>query len=123
MKQPRPVNLNLLTIRFPLPAIVSILHRMSGVFLFLLIPVMLWLLAMSLSSSGFYVLQQALGTVWVKLVCWMLLAPFCYHMVAGVRHLLMDAHLGVTLKASKLAAQLTFIIAALLILLTGIWLW
>jgi len=123
VNRPRPKNLNLLTIHFPLPAIVSILHRVSGAFLFLLILFILWGLSFFLTVSGFEILQQWLGSIYVKLIFWILFVPFCFHLVAGVRHLLSDIHLGDTLKMGRTTAVLTFIISALLIILAGVWLW
>lgn len=123
MHRTRPKNLNLFTIHFPLPAIVSILHRISGAFLFLLIPAVLWLLSYSLTDSGFDVLQQWSGTLYVKFIFWLVLVPFCFHLVAGVRHLLSDIHIGDTLKMGKTMSLLTFIITAVLAVLAGIWLW
>lgn len=119
----RPKNLNLFTIHFPLPAIVSILHRVSGAFLFLLIPFILWAFAYSLTPNGFDTLQQWLGNFWAKLIFWVLFVPFCFHLVAGIRHLLSDIHIGDTLKAGRMTAVLTFIISIVLIVLAGIWLW
>ena len=124
MKDKRPKNLNLLTIRLPIPAIVSILHRISGVILFLLIPFALWGLNLSLSSpDAFDDLHAFLSTPWMKCVMWASLSAFIYHFVAGVRHLLMDIHLGEELKSGRLSALLTLIISILLIILVGIWLW
>lgn len=123
MRSSRPKNLNLFTIHFPIPAIVSILHRVSGAVLFLLIPFILWALQVSLTYDGFDAMQQWLGNPVVKVIVWLLLAPFLYHLVAGVRHLLSDMHIGDTLKAGRRAAVLTFIVSGLIILLAGIWLW
>lgn len=124
MKNKKPKNLNLLTIRFPIPAIVSILHRISGFILFLLIPIMLWGLYLSLSSQqSFDDLHQTLSTPWIKFVIWGCLSAFFYHFVAGIRHLLMDIGVGEELKSGRISAILTLIIAALLIILTGVWLW
>lgn len=123
MHRTRPKNLNLFTIHFPLPAIVSILHRISGAFLFLLIPAVLWLLSYSLTDSGFDVLQQWSGTLYVKLIFWLVLVPFCFHLAAGVRHLLSDIHIGDTLKMGKTMSLLTLIITAVLAVLAGVWLW
>jgi succinate dehydrogenase / fumarate reductase cytochrome b subunit len=119
----KPRNLNLSTIRFPLPAIVSILHRLSGIFLFLLIPVILWGLDFSLHEEGFAVLRQWLGSSYIRAICWLLLVPFIYHLIAGVRHLLSDVHLGNTLQGGRRASQLTLIIFVILALLAGGWLW
>ena len=123
MNHSRPKNLNLFTIRFPLPAIISILHRISGFVLFLLIPVILWALSFSLTEQGFETLQQWLGQPLVRLIFWAILIPFCYHLVAGIRHLLMDIHIGSSLKAARLAAILTLIISIVLVILAGVWLW
>lgn len=123
MRHTRPKNLNLFTIRFPIPAIVSILHRVTGVILFLLIPIVLWVLHFSLTEEGFSVLQQWLSMPFVKVIFWLLLMPFCFHLVAGIRHLLSDVHVGDSLKMGRLTAQLTFILTIILVVLAGIWLW
>jgi succinate dehydrogenase / fumarate reductase cytochrome b subunit len=120
----RPKNLNLLTIRFPLPAIVSILHRISGVILFLLIPLMLWMLNLSLSSSqDFDHLHLFLSSPLVKVFIWGFLSAFIYHFFAGIRHLLMDVHVGDELKGGRLSAKLTMVVSVVFIILAGIWLW
>ena len=124
VKNLRPKNLNLFTIRFPVPAIVSILHRISGVILFLLIPFLLWLLHRSLASEdSFYDLYERLSTPWVKFIVWGALSAFYFHFVAGIRHLLMDINIATTLKKSRLASFVTIIVSLILIILTGVWLW
>ncbi|HLF67471.1 MAG TPA: succinate dehydrogenase, cytochrome b556 subunit [Gammaproteobacteria bacterium] len=123
MNRTRPKNLNLFTIHFPLPAIVSILHRLSGAFLFLCIPLVLWLLAYSLTEDGFASLQQCMSSVTAKAIIWLLLIPFIFHLVAGIRHLLSDIHIGDTLKLGRAMALLTFIVTAVLVILAGVWLW
>lgn len=123
MNRPRPKNLNLLTIRFPLPAIVSILHRVSGVVLFLLIPIVLWGLSFTLTPEGFDAFQDAYDSFFVKAILWMMLVPFCYHFVAGIRHLLSDIHVGDTLKSGRASARYAVLGALLLIILVGVWIW
>ena len=123
MNHTRPKNLNLLTIRFPLPAIVSIFHRLSGVALFLFIPFSMWVFHFSMTESGFMALSEYLHGLVGKLILWLLLIPFCYHLVAGLRHLLTDIHIGSTLKGGRQGAMLTFIISAILIILAGFWIW
>ncbi len=124
MKNQRPKNLNLLTIRQPIPAVVSILHRISGVILFLVIPVLLWGLSLSLSSEqSFHDLQLTMSSPWIKFFLWCFLAAFLYHLVAGIRHLFMDAGCGEELKSGRLTATLTIVITLILIALAGIWLW
>jgi succinate dehydrogenase / fumarate reductase cytochrome b subunit len=120
----RPKNLNLFTIRFPIPAIASILHRISGFILFLLIPFILWILQSSLiSEQNFDDIRQTLTSPLMKFIIWCSLSAFIYHFVAGIRHLLMDIHIGEELKSGRIGAILTIIISLLFIILTGIWLW
>lgn len=120
----RPKNLNLFTIHFPLPAIVSILHRISGVALFLLIPVILWGLSLSLASpESFQTLHDKLTTSCAKVTILLFLAPFLYHFVAGIRHLLMDVNIGVELKSGRLTAFLTLLITLILVVLAGVYIW
>lgn len=124
MKDKRPINLNLFTISFPIPAIVSILHRISGVILFLLIPFLLWGLSLSLASQTSYDnLQSFLSQPLMKWLLWFLLASFIYHLIAGIRHLFMDVGIGESLRGGRLGAQLTLLISLILIVLLGIWLW
>lgn len=120
----RPKNLNLFTIRFPMPAIVSILHRITGIALFLLVPLAIWALSLSLSSeASFNSLQHFLAQRESKLFVWLCLSPLIYHLVAGVRHLLMDIHLGDSLGSGRLGAYLTQLISLVLIASLGVWLW
>lgn len=123
MSRSRPKNLNLFTIHFPIPAIVSIFHRTSGFFLFLLVPFLLWGLSVSLTEPGFETLKQWLDAFYIKFIFWLIFIPFCYHLVAGIRHLLLDIHLGESLKGGRRGALLTFIVTGLLVILAGIWLW
>ena len=124
VKDHRPKNLNLFTISFPIPAIVSILHRVSGVVLFLAIPFVIWGLSVSLASADdFDRVRQFFSYPLAKFIIWAILAPFIYHFVAGIRHLLMDVSLGDSLKGGRLGAQLTLVISIVLIILAGIWLW
>ena len=67
MKDKRPINLNLMTIKFPITAITSILHRASGVFVFLAVPLLLWCLQYSLASPmHFLYLEASFSQTWFK---------------------------------------------------------
>lgn len=123
MRDPRPKNLNLFTIHFPIPAFVSIFHRISGFALFFLIPVLLWALNYSFTSEGFSTLSQWFTLTWVRFLIWLFLIPLIFHFVAGIRHLLMDVEVGVSFKAGWISGLLTFLIAGILVVLLGIWLW
>lgn len=120
----RPVNLDLTTIKFPVPALASIAHRIAGVALFLAIPILLWLLDRSLASpESFAQTKELLTAPLAKLVIWAILAATLYHLVAGIKHLIMDLGIGETLEGGRRAAILTFIISAVLIVLAGVWVW
>lgn len=124
MKKQRPKNLNLFTIRFPIPAIASILHRISGLILFILIPFILRALYLSLDSQqSFDDLHQVFTAPWLKFVIWVSLSALVYHFIAGIRHLLMDVGVGEGLKSGKFSAILTISISVILTIFIGIWLW
>lgn len=120
----RPVNLDLRTIKLPVTAYTSILHRISGVILFLGIAVLLFALDKSLSSEeGFEQVKACLTSPLAKLVIWGLLSALLYHLVAGVRHLVMDAGVGETLEGGKRGSKIVIAIAVVLIVLAGVWVW
>ena len=112
VKDTRPVNLDLTTVKFPLPAITSILHRISGVALFFGIGVVLYLLQLSLESeAGFERVTELFRATPVKLVVWLLLTGLLYHLRAGIKHLLMDWGLGESREGALRGAQVTLILA------------
>lgn len=120
----RPVNLDLTTIKFPVPALASISHRIAGVALFVALPILLWMLDRSLASpESFADLQTLLAAPLAKLVIWGILAAVIYHLVAGVKHLIMDWGIGETLEGGRRGAILSFIVAGVLIALAGVWVW
>lgn len=124
MNKSRPVNLDLSTVRLPITAYVSILHRVSGVVMLGGILLLVWMLDISLSSSeGFSELQAILAETWAKVVLWLVLAALTYHLVAGVKHLVMDMGIGETLEGGKLGAKLTLAAFFVLVILEGVWLW
>ena len=86
VKKQRPVNLDLQTIRFPITAIASILHRVSGVITFVAVGILLWLLGTSLSSpEGFEQASAIMGSFFVKFIMWGILTALAYHVVVGIR--------------------------------------
>ncbi|WP_181418792.1 succinate dehydrogenase, cytochrome b556 subunit [Pseudomonas alcaligenes] len=120
----RPVNLDLRTIKLPITAYTSILHRVSGVILFLGIVVMLFALDKSLvSEEGFAEVQACLASPLAKLIIWGLLSALLYHLVAGVRHLIMDMGVGESLEGGKLGSKIVIAVSAVVIVLAGVWIW
>ena len=124
MKDNRPKNIDFSTLSLPLPAIISILHRISGIFVFLGVAVLLYLFDLSLQSeAGFGQVLEILSHSPSKFVAWAILASLLYHLIAGLKHLLMDMGIGETMHGALFGAKLTiglFIIAAAL---AGVWVW
>ncbi|MFD2190527.1 succinate dehydrogenase, cytochrome b556 subunit [Pistricoccus aurantiacus] len=125
MNSKRPVNLDLSTIHFPLPAVTSIVHRVTGVLLFIGLIFVFWALDASLSSpEGFDSVRETLeGNLLAKLIAWGLLSALAYHFVAGIKHLIMDADIGVTLEGGVRKSQITVVVSAVLVILAGVWVW
>jgi succinate dehydrogenase / fumarate reductase, cytochrome b subunit len=121
----RPINLDLGSLKFPPMAIVSILHRISGIGLFLLLPVMLYFLKLSLASAAsFEHLQMLIATcVWYKLVILAFTSAFMYHLLAGIRHLLMDMGFGETLVAARRSSFVVIGLSVIGTILFGACLW
>tara|TARA_R110002074_G_scaffold1477_6_gene8733 strand:+ start:340 stop:714 length:375 start_codon:yes stop_codon:yes gene_type:complete len=120
----RPVNLDLSKFHFPLPAITSILHRVSGIIIFVGVAFMLYGLQLSLSGEeGFSRVSGLLDSFLAKLITWGILSALLYHLVAGIKHLLMDMGIGEELESGRLAAKATVVISVILILLAGVWVW
>lgn len=111
------------TYRYPVTAIASVLHRISGVILFLLIPLLLWALHKSLTSAeGFQSLQHTLTRPVSITLLWIILASLLYHLIAGIRHLLMDSGIGESKRGGRWGAYAVFIITVILLFIIGVWL-
>lgn len=124
MNNNRPVNLDLKTMKFPPMAIASILHRLSGIFLFIGMPFVLYLLSLSLTSEqGFEASVLLLSKLSWKLGGWFFLAALSYHLLAGIRHLLMDMGFGEQLDMGRKSAWLVIILAVISFILLGSWIW
>ena len=108
----RPKNLDLTTIRLPLPGKVSILHRVSGAGLFLCFPVLLWLFGASLESAEtFAKFKEIAGMLPVKVVLAGLLWAFVHHFCAGIRFLLLDLHIGIEKEEARKSAAVVFAVS------------
>lgn len=106
---------DLMRYRFPLASIVSILHRASGALIFLLIPLILWLLDQSLLSEiSFDVFKNVLSHSYVKLVVLVLIWAYLHHFCAGIRHLFLDLDIGVSKLPSRKSAALVLVISPVL---------
>jgi len=127
VKTTRPTNLtlnDLRTIKLPITAVTSLLHRISGVILFLAIPTILWLLSNALSEAGDYnQLLNHLNLPLAKFVSWIILCSLSYHIVAGIRHLFMDMGFAESMQAAKSTSTLVLVIAIIMSASWGAWIW
>ncbi len=113
--------------RLPLAGWVSILHRISGVLMFLLLPFVIWLFDVSLTSevsyerftSTFVAGAGPLPGWFMKLVVLALIWAFLHHLIAGVRHLWMDMTHSVSLQQGRVSALVTLGLSGLLTLVLG----
>jgi succinate dehydrogenase / fumarate reductase cytochrome b subunit len=120
LKKRRPKNLDLATIRLPLPGILSILHRVSGATLFLLLPVLLWLFESSITQHKAYAAIQGItGNLLVKLILLGLVWFYMHHFCAGIRYLLLDLHKGIDLESARLSSKIVFAVSIALTLIIG----
>ena len=117
----RPVFLNLLQFRFPIPAIMSIVHRGSGAVMVLSIPLFVYLLDLSLSGeAGFAEAAGLLQSGPVRLVLFFYLWGVIHHLLAGVRYLLLDFDIGVDRDAGTRSAWAVLVAAPVLTVLLGV---
>jgi len=111
----------ILQYKLPPPGMVSILHRASGAALFLALPLILWLFDLSLMSELSFERLIEIGSHWfVKLVLLGLIWAFLHHLVAGLRYLMLDLHMGVDKPAARTSALAVFWISLPLTLLTAL---
>lgn len=123
MSQKRPLHINPLAIKLPLAAWVSITHRISGILVFLLIPMLLWSLGTSLASpEGLAQTKDIFANPVGKLFGWVLFAALIFHLIAGIRHLLMDLHFGDSYQGGRVGAWL-IVILFIVIMGVSFWFW
>jgi succinate dehydrogenase / fumarate reductase cytochrome b subunit len=120
----RPKYLNLMQIRMPVTALVSILHRASGALLFVALPLLLWWWQVSLTSADTFASLQAIATHrFAKLVMLGFAWGYLHHVCAGIRHLTTDLDLGTELAAARLSSKLVLVVSIALTGVIGAWLW
>ncbi|MFH1813212.1 MAG: succinate dehydrogenase, cytochrome b556 subunit [Pseudomonadota bacterium] len=110
-----PKSLNVFHIRFPIGAIASIGHRISGVLLLISLPVLALVLDRSLASeAAFESLREAVDTPWWGPVLLALTWAAAHHVLAGVRHLLMDIGIGSPLDQARTSAWAVILTAVII---------
>lgn len=124
MNNKRPVNLDIGTIALPITAYTSILHRVSGVALFVGVGILMWLLDVSLTSEdGFNSVKAIFDSFICKLIVWAVLIALIYHTAAGVKHLVMDVGIGETMEGGKRGSRIVLIVTVVLSVLVGAAIW
>jgi len=124
-KPKRPVHRNIhifqiMQYRLPAAGIVSILHRVSGLLLFLALPFLLYLFEKSLVSEiSFETFREVIASPLAKLILLALIWAYLHHFAAGIRHLFMDLHMGLEKVQGKNTAVAVFIVSVPLTLLVG----
>ncbi len=114
MERNRPKNLNLMSIRLPINALVSILHRISGVILYLTLPLVLLGIQMSLKSADNYQhLTDLLDSPLIKCMLIGFAWAFFHHFFAGIRHLAMDVHWMTSLQKARFSGRVVLWLGAI----------
>ena len=120
----RPKNLNLLTIRLPINAVVSILHRISGMVLFIVLPLILLSLQHSLKSEeGYLNIAQLFDTWFMKFLLIGLSWAFLHHFYAGIRHLLQDIHWMTSLQKARFSGRVVLWLVGISVVIFAIVIW
>ena len=120
----RPKYLNLFEIKLPLPGWVSILHRVSGAGLFLMLPLLIWLLGLSLDSAETYAtFTTIVAHPLVKLILLGLLWAYLHHFCMGIRILLLDMHIGIEKAQAFKSSIVVLVVSLALTVLLGVKLW
>jgi succinate dehydrogenase / fumarate reductase, cytochrome b subunit len=124
MQKQRPKNLNLFTIRLPINAVISILHRASGMALFLALPLILLAFQTSVRSPESYLaLANLLDTWFFKLILIGLSWAFSHHFFAGIRHLLQDIHWMTSLQKARFSGRVVLWLVTFLVFIFAIVIW
>jgi len=124
MNKKRPKHLALHLIKLPLPGIVSILHRASGLALFFALPLLLLMLQYSLRSIETYTqLSILLAHPLLKLMLLGLLWAFLHHFCAGLRYLAIDLHYVSNLAQARNSSKLVMVASLAMTVLAGVKLW
>ena len=122
-QRPKYYDLNLL--HLPIPGLVSIFHRITGVVMFLfLIPAVLYLLQTTLGSAdGFEYWQSIFTLPIVKLIVLGFVWSYLHHLFAGIRYLLLDIHIGTSLESARASAKIVLVLGLIATVLVGVRLW
>ena len=117
----RPVYLNLFQIHLPVGGVASILHRITGALLVLLLPFAIYMLQRSLQDpAAFADIVAYLGTLFGRFILLVSVWIFAQHFFSGIRHLLQDIDIGLEKTAGRRGAWLTFVGSGLVVIVTAL---
>jgi len=123
-KDKRPVNLDIGSMKLPITAYVSITHRLSGVFLFIISGLLVWALDRSLASEqSFNALADVLSGSVAKVLLWAIATGLSYHALSGVKHIIMDFGYGETMQGGVFGARIVIGLALALAASWGMLIW
>jgi len=117
----RPKYLNLIKIRLPVTGIVSFAHRVSGLLMFVAIPILIYLLQLSSASeAGFQATLAYLAHPIARIILLILLWSVLHHLLAGIRFLLIDVDIGVEKPAARMGAGIVLFLSIVLALVLAV---
>ncbi|MFT4927647.1 MAG: succinate dehydrogenase / fumarate reductase cytochrome b subunit [Phenylobacterium sp.] len=125
VKKQRPVNLvDFKTFDWPASAKASILHRVTGVAMFFAMAFVVWAWQESLSSqAGFNLISDLMTSFIAKFIAWGTLVVLSYHMIGGIRHMIMDLGYLEELESGNNSANFILVLWIIISLAAGAWLW
>ena len=120
----RPMHLNLFVMKFPITAISSIGHRISGIWIFICLPFLLLMLQESLANlESFSNISNKFNNIYYKLFLLSFLIASIYHAIAGIRHIIMDLGFMESKNESKVTSWIVIISSIIIFLFLGFYLW
>ncbi|GGG02350.1 MULTISPECIES: succinate dehydrogenase, cytochrome b556 subunit [Cysteiniphilum] len=127
MKHQGPRNIGLGSIKsysFPITAISSIIHRITGVLMVVLLPFLIWGFSLSMRCGGdfYYVQDLLIHSPW-SIVAWIFISAVSYHVIAGIRHLIMDLGFGEEMCVARASSIAVLVLGVLVTIFWGLWLW
>ena len=115
MSNQAPKYLNLIEIKMPIGALVSILHRLTGLLLILAIPLMIWLFAISINNqASFMFVKNIIASI--NLYNFLFIWAFCHHLLTGIRFLLLDVDIGISKSSLSFSSCILFVVSILIFL-------
>lgn len=127
MKNQGPLNIGLSSIKsysFPITAISSIIHRITGVLMVVFLPFLLWGFSLSMVCEAyFYYLQNLLIHSPWSIVAWVFISASSYHIIAGIRHLIMDFGFFEEMCSAKISSIAVLVLGVFVTIFWGLWIW